>query len=131
MGFLQQFFRADASLVLSIALMVTASFHFLKVRTNAKYDGKIFSSYFQFCQNFDTLLHFVCIITLIAFGYSFGWMEMFKLMVVCLVLPIITHLFALILGAKRWEFLGGLIALPLAICCLLYVFPKLNWFGAL
>lgn len=129
MGFLQQFFHADARIVLAIALMVTASFHFLKARTNPKSDGKL-SGYFKFCQAFDTLLHFICIITVLVFGFTFGWMEMVKLIVVCLILPIITHFFALILGAKRWEILGGVIAMPIAVYCLYYVFPKLNWFNA-
>lgn len=131
MQFLQQFFRADASIVIAIALLVTASFHFLKTRLRSSRDGSAIEGYLKFCESFDNLLHFLAILTVVAFGYSFGWIEMFKLIVVCLIFPVIGHVCALILGTKRWDLIAGIIAMPLALYCLWYVYPRINWFGFL
>lgn len=129
MQLIDPFFKADATVVLAIALMVTASFHFLKTRIRSKREKSFLESYFAFCESFDNLLHFLAIGTVVAFGYSFGWMEMLKLVIVCLVFPVITHLFALVMGSKRWDIVAGIVAMPVALLCLWYVYPKLNWFG--
>ncbi|MBN8544057.1 MAG: hypothetical protein J0M34_07325 [Alphaproteobacteria bacterium] len=131
MRFLQPFFSADATLVLLIALMVTASFHFFKARLRPKKEKGLLEWYISFCEAFDNLVHFISILTVIAFGYSFGWMEMVKLLILCLVLPIIGNLIAMIIGVRRWEVLAGIIAMPLALYCAWRVFPHLNWFGFL
>ncbi len=131
MRLLQSFFSADATLVLLIALMVTASFHFLRARLRPKKEKGVVEWYLSFCEAFDNVIHFMSILTVIAFGYSFGWMEMVKLLIVCLVMPVIGNLIAMIIGTRRWEILAGIIAMPLALYCAWHIFPRLNWFGVL
>lgn len=125
------FFKADVTLVLVIALMVTASFHFLRTAAGRKTGNKLLQAYLTLCDAFDNVLHFCCILVVIAFGYTFGWMEMVKLLVVCLVLPVIGHVCALLVGTQRWNRIASIIALPLGVLCALYIFPRLNWFGLL
>jgi ABC-type phosphate transport system permease subunit len=125
------YFKADVALVLAIAMMVTASFHFMRSASGRKPDNKAFEAYFALCNMFDNVLHFFCILSVFAFGYTYGLMEAVKLLIVCLVLPIIGMLFAAIMGTHNWNRTASLIALPLGVLCALYIFPRLNWFGLL
>lgn len=126
---LSQFFNAPVTLVLTIALMATASFHFMATRSRSTYKNRSIEAYIAFCQAFDMVLYFSCMVTIFAFGYTYGLIETLKLIAACLAMPVIGMLFALVMGTKRWNIISGLVALPLAILCALYIFPRLNWFG--
>jgi hypothetical protein len=118
-------FHVDLDLVFAVWILFGAMFHFSQA-VKPKTEG---NPYLTLCVQLGMFMNIVWLATGAAYFYNFGFWEFVKLLLACLAIPLISWPVTATAGGKTWDRVALYIGMPIAIAAIVYIFPRLNWFG--
>lgn len=125
-AWLDGIFHVDLKLVFGVWVLFAAIFHFASaVKPSSKENP-----YTVFCAQLGMFMNIVWVITAGAYLYNFHFFwEFVKLMLACLAIPLISLPVTMTAGHKVWDKIALYAGMPVAVTALIYIFPRINWFG--
>lgn len=125
-SWLDGIFHVDLDLVFATWILFAAIFHFSQAVKVAPKDNP----YLVVCAQIGMFMNIVWLATGAAYWYNFGFIwEFVKLMLASLAIPLVSLPVVIIAGNKAWDRVALYAAMPIAILAIIYIFPRLDWFG--